>query len=204
MAANKKGERRRQILESLVSMLEEEPGLRITTAKLANRVGVSEAALYRHFPSKTKMFEGLIDFTEETIFSRVSLVLSSETTAKGRCEKLLLLLLTFAEKNPGICRLLTCDALVGETEKLRKRIGQLFDRLETQIKQVLREAEIKEGIRPVLPIQSAANILLTSADGKIVQYVRSNFEKKPTQFWDEQWDLLMQGFFKKTMSANLS
>lgn len=204
MAANKKGERRRQILESLVSMLEEEPGLRITTAKLANRVGVSEAALYRHFPSKTKMFEGLIDFTEETIFSRISLVLSSETTAKGRCEKLLLLLLTFAEKNPGICRLLTCDALVGETEKLRKRIGQLFDRLETQIKQVLREAEIKEGIRPVLPIQSAANILLTSADGKIVQYVRSNFEKPPTQFWDEQWDLLMQGFFKKTMSANLS
>jgi TetR/AcrR family transcriptional regulator len=204
MAANKKGERRRQILESLVSMLEEEPGLRITTAKLANRVGVSEAALYRHFPSKTKMFEGLIDFTEETIFSRVSLVLSSETTAKGRCEKLLLLLLTFAEKNPGICRLLTCDALVGETEKLRKRIGQLFDRLETQIKQVLREAEIKEGIRPVLQIQYAANILLTSADGKIVQYVRSNFEKKPTQFWDEQWDLLMQGFFKKTMSANLS
>ena len=94
--------------------------------------------------------------------------------------------------------------MVGETEKLRKRIGQLFDRLETQIKQVLREAEIKEGIRPVLPIQSAANILLTSADGKIVQYVRSNFEKKPTQFWDEQWDLLMQGFFKKTMSANLS
>ncbi|MCY4044857.1 MAG: nucleoid occlusion factor SlmA [Cellvibrionales bacterium] len=204
MAVSKKGERRRQILESLVSMLEEEPGLRITTAKLAERVGVSEAALYRHFPSKTKMFEGLIDFTEETLFSRASMVLTQETTAQGRCEKLLLLLLTFAEKNPGICRLLTCDALVGETEKLRKRIGQLFDRLETQIKQVLREAEIKEGIRPVLPVPSAANLLLSSADGKIVQYVRSNFERPPTQCWNEQWNLLMQGFFKKTMSANLS
>src|SRR5690606_19284549 len=123
-------------------------------------VGVSEAALYRHFPSKGKMFEGLIVFIEETIFSRVNQIISEEKTALRQCELILSLLLHFVEKNPGFTRLLTGEALVGETEKLRSRIGQFFDRLEAQIKQILREAEISEGIRPVLPVSAAASLLM--------------------------------------------
>ena len=143
----KKVSRRQQILEALAHMLEASPGERITTAKLAKEVGVSEAALYRHFPSKSKMFEGLIEFIEDTLFSRISMIVKEEQQAIVRCEKILSLLLAFTERNPGITRILTGDALAGETERLRTRVAQLFDRFETQLKQVLREAEINEGIR---------------------------------------------------------
>lgn len=196
-----RGERRQQILESLAHMLEDSPGGRITTAKLAANVGVSEAALYRHFPSKTKMFEGLIEFIEETIFSRITVIVSSDETAISQCEKVLTLLLTFVERNPGISRLLTGDALAGETQRLRQRIAQFYDRLETQLKQILREAEMREGIRPVLTTSAAANLLLSSAEGRISQFVRSDFKRSPTEHWAEQWTLLTQGFFRKTMSA---
>ena len=108
-------QRRQQILEALAQMLEDNPGDRITTARLAASVGVSEAALYRHFPSKAKMFDGLIEFIEETLFQRVAIILQEEDSAAARCKKMLLLLLTFAERNPGISRLLTGDALAGET-----------------------------------------------------------------------------------------
>ncbi len=182
-------------------MLEANPGERITTAKLANQVGVSEAALYRHFPSKSKMFEGLIEFIEETLFSRVNLILAEESKAATRCEKMLTLLLAFTEKNPGITRILTGDALAGETERLRARVAQLFDRFETQLKQVLREAEMREGIRPVLPVNTAANLLLAMAEGKISQYVRSNFQRPPTEGWSDQWQQLMGGFFRETATS---
>lgn len=138
---NKNISRREQILQALAHMLETSPGARITTAGLAKTVGVSEAALYRHFPSKAKMFDGLIEFIEETIFERIAVILREDNSAMGRCEKILGLLLTFAERNPGISRILTGDALTGETERLRTRVTQLFDRLETQLKQILREAE---------------------------------------------------------------
>ena len=197
----KKASRRQQILESLAQMLEQSPGERITTAKLAKQVGVSEAALYRHFPSKSKMFEGLIEFIEETIFSRVNRILEEEAGAALRCEKILTLLLSFAERNPGITRLLTGDALAGETERLRTRIAQFYDRLETQLKQILREAEMREGIRPSVPINVAANLLLAAAEGRISQYVRSEFSRRPTEQWQDQWSLLMEGFFRKTMAA---
>jgi len=196
-----RGERRQQILETLASMLEDSPGERITTAKLAEKVGVSEAALYRHFPSKTKMFEGLIEFIEEAIFSRISLIMSDEPSALRQCEKILTLLLNFVDKNPGITRLLTGDALAGETERLRQRIAQFYDRIETQLRQILREAEIREGIRPVLPVAAAANLLLSTAEGRIIQYVRSEFKRSPTADWPEQWLILTNGFFRKTMSA---
>ena len=196
-----KGERRQEILQALAQMLEESPGARITTAKLAANVGVSEAALYRHFPSKTKMFEGLIEFVEEAIFSRVTLILAEDDTAIRQCEKILTLLLTFVERNPGITRILTGDALAGETDRLRHRVAQFYDRLETQLKQILREAELKEGIRPVLPMQAAANLLLCTAEGRISQFVRSEFKRPPTTEWPEQWNLLTQGFFRKTMAA---
>ena len=137
--------RAQQILQALARMLETSANGKITTAALAAEVGVSEAALYRHFPSKTKMYEGLIDFIEETVFSRVNAIVNEESDVKTRLYRVLSLLLTFTERNPGITRLLTGDALTGETSRLHTRIQQLFDRLETQLKQVLREAEIQEG-----------------------------------------------------------
>jgi TetR/AcrR family transcriptional regulator len=198
--APRKTQRRQQILEALAQMLEANPGERITTARLAKQVGVSEAALYRHFPSKSKMFEGLIEFIEETLFSRINIILAEESTAASRCEKMLLLLLTFTERNPGITRILTGDALAGETERLHARVAQLFDRLETQLKQVLREAEMREGLRPSVPINTAANLLLAAAEGRISQYVRSGFQRAPTEAWEDQWALLMKGFFRPAVA----
>ncbi|ROQ21663.1 nucleoid occlusion factor SlmA [Marinimicrobium koreense] len=196
-----KSSRRQQILESLAHMLEASPGARITTAALAREVGVSEAALYRHFPSKSKMFEGLIEFIEDTIFTRISLILSEEPAALRRCEKILLLLLTFTERNPGITRLLTGDALTGETERLRLRVAQLFERVETQLKQVLREAELREGLRPNLPLSAAANLLMACADGRITQFVRSQFRRPPTEHWAEQWPVLVSGLMREQVPA---
>lgn len=193
-------QRRQQILEALAQMLEAKPGNRITTAGLARQVGVSEAALYRHFPSKSKMFEGLIEFIEETLFSRINIILSEEPTAALRCERMLTLLLAFADRNPGITRILTGDALAGETERLHQRVAQLFDRLETQLKQVIREAEVREGLRPAIPLSTAANLLMAAAEGRISQYVRSSFERSPTDGWPQQWDLLMQGFFREAVT----
>jgi len=195
-----KASRRQQILESLAHMLEASPGARITTAALAREVGVSEAALYRHFPSKSKMFEGLIEFIEETIFTRVTLILSDEPSSLARCEKILLLLLTFTERNPGITRLLTGDALTGETERLRDRVAQLFERVETQLKQILREAELREGLRPNLPLAAAANMLMACAEGRITQFVRSEFRRSPTEYWAEQWPVLIQGLMREQES----
>ena len=192
----KKTSRRQQILECLAHMLEVSPGERITTARLAKEVGVSEAALYRHFPSNSKMFEGLIEFIEETIFTRVSMIIKEEDQAIVRCEKILGLILTFAERNPGITRLLNGDALAGETGRLRDRMAQFFDRIETQLKQILREAEINEGIRPTVPMSVAANLLMAPMEGRICQFVRSEFKRKPTENWLDQWAVLMTGFFK--------
>ena len=198
----KKSQRRQQILEALAQMLEAHPGDRITTAGLARQVGVSEAALYRHFPSKSKMFEGLIEFIEETLFSRITIILTEEPTATRRCEKMLMLLLAFAERNPGITRILTGDALAGETERLHLRVAQLFDRFETQLRQTLREAEMREGLRPTISLNAAAGLLLCAAEGRISQYVRSGFKRAPTVDWPEQWQVLMQGFFRETITAN--
>ena len=144
--------RRQQILEALAAMLEAAPGERITTAGLAKQVGVSEAALYRHFPSKAKMFEGLIEFVEEAVFSRVNAIINEEQSAVARLEKVMVLLLGFAEKNPGISRILNGDALAGETERVRDRVVQFYERLETQIKQILRDAEIHESMLSLIHI----------------------------------------------------
>ncbi len=200
----RKSQRRQQILEALAQMLEANPGNRITTAGLARQVGVSEAALYRHFPSKTKMFEGLIEFIEDTLFSRINIILSEEQTASQRCEKMLMLLLVFAERNPGLTRILTGDALTGETERLHQRVAQLFDRFETQLKQVIREAELREGLRPSIPLPAAANLLMAAAEGRISQYVRSGFQRLPTTEWAKQWELLMGGFFRDAITQPLA
>ena len=197
----RQSQRRQQILEALARMLEAEPGSRITTAGLAREVGVSEAALYRHFPSKSKMFEGLIEFIEETLFSRVRIILEEEQTAAEQCGKMLLLLLAFTERNPGITRILTGDALAGENDRLHQRVAQLFDRFETQLKQILREAELREGLRPQITLEASANLLMAVADGRISQYVRSGFTRMPTTHWDEQWPQLQRDFFRAALSA---
>lgn len=199
----RKSQRRQQILEALAQMLEAGPGSRITTAGLAKQVGVSEAALYRHFPSKAKMFEGLIEFIEDTLFTRINIILNEEQTAAQRCEKMLMLLLAFAERNPGITRILTGDALAGESERLHQRVAQLFDRFETQLRQVIREAEMREGLRPVLALPAAANLLMAAAEGRISQYVRSGFQRPPTADWAQQWDLLMSNFFRNAVSQSI-
>jgi TetR/AcrR family transcriptional regulator len=191
-----KTNRRQQILESLVHMLEVNPGSRITTAALAKEVGVSEAALYRHFPSKFKMFEALIDYVEETIFSRVSTILKEHSNVEDRINHILTLLLTFTGRNPGITRILTGDALVGENDRLHARVAQLFDRLETQLKQILRDAELAEGLRPITTNGVAANLLMAVVDGRISQFVRSNFKKLPMENWPEQWPIIMTGFLR--------
>ena len=160
---------------------------KITTAKLAANLGVSEAALYRHFPSKTRMYESLIDFVEETLFTRITQILNEETKQLARCKKILTLYLIFCERNPGITRILGGDALMGEHERLRERVSQVYDRIETQLRQCLRMAEMEEGWRTAMPVNPAANMLLATAEGRIAQFVRSNFAQSPTEGWDDQW-----------------
>jgi TetR/AcrR family transcriptional regulator len=191
----KKPSRKEQILQPLATILEQSPGGRITTAGLAKHVGVSEAALYRHFPSKAKMFEELIEFIENSIFSRITRVMNEEIDAEKRCEKILGLILTFCELNPGITRILTGDPLAGETERLRKRVTQLFDRIETQLRQIIREMPIRGHQKTSTDPVIAANLLLSLAEGRIGQYVRSDFERKPTTEWDAQWQVVREGLF---------
>ena len=190
MNNSNKVSRKDQILQALARMLETAPGERITTAALAEEVGVSEAALYRHFPSKARMFEGLIKFIEETLFLRISRILDDESSAETRCHNILTLLLNFSDKNPGMTRLLTGDALAGETERLRARIAQLLNRVESQLKQVLREAQIRENLKPGVSPTALANLLLAACEGRMAQFVRSEFKKSPLENWDTQWEFL--------------
>jgi TetR/AcrR family transcriptional regulator len=190
-----RGERRQQILEAFALMLEAAPGSRITTAALARQVGVSEAALYRHFPSKARMIEGLIEFIETSIFSRISRILDEEATAHDRCRDLLWLLLSFVERNPGVARLLAGDALQGETDRLRVRIRQFYDRVETQLRQIIREGIARGEVDPERPVPAVANLMLAAVEGRVVQYVRTEFKSKPTQEWPNQWPLLAAAVF---------
>ena len=187
--------RKQQILQALAEMLEITPGGRVTTAGLAKQVGVSEAALYRHFPSKAKMFDGLIEFIEDTIFSRVNFILNSDANTQHRCHNTLYLLLSFTEKNPGITRILTGDPLSGESDRLRVRVAQFFDRLETQLRQMLRESELRDDYTIDFDIPATANLMLSVVEGRISQFVRSNFEQKPTQDWEQQWQIISLTIF---------
>jgi len=195
MVDKDKPSRRQQILEALAHELEVSPGERITTAGLARAVGVSEAALYRHFPSKAKMFEGLIEFIEESIFGLVNRILTEEDKASVRVEKILHLLLGFAERNPGLTRILSGDVLTGETERLRQRVGQFFERLETQLKQVLREGELNKELTLRTPVQVLANMMLSVAEGRMTQFVRSGFKRLPLENWPTQWQVLSSAVF---------
>lgn len=195
MARARSGERRQEILQTLARMLEELQGEHITTAALARSVGVSEAALYRHFPSKAKMFEGLIEFIEESLFTRVNRILTEEGEAEARVQQIMLLVLGFAGKNPGLARLMQGDALVGETARLRQRVCQLYDRLETQLRQVLRENGSVSG-GPTTA--DTARLLMAVMEGCIAQFVRSGFRLSPVEGWEQRWQLLCDGGFRKT------
>lgn len=201
MTKKPKLSRKDQILQSLARMLEASPGERVTTAALAREVGVSEAALYRHFPSKAKMYEGLIKFIEDTLFLRISRILNDEDNADARIEKILTLMLTFADKNPGMTRLLTGDALAGETERLRIRIVQFFSRVEAQLKQILREAQIRENLKTPISAGALANLLLASCEGRFLQFVRSEFKQSPLEHWDIQWDYLHKNMLQPFTST---
>ena len=189
-AHNKVPQRKDQILQALAEMLEATPDNKITTAKIAAAVGVSEAALYRHFPSKTKMFEALITFAEEALFVRIGRMSEGSLSAIEQCHALVRLYLEFCEKNHGISRLLTGGALTGESRQLHYRIAQLYERLETQLRQYLREAELREGCRPRLPVNTAANLMMAFDEGRVHQFCRSSFKNGPTDNWQDQWEWL--------------
>lgn len=195
MTTQTRGNRRREILEALAHQLETSPGERMTTAGLAASLGVSEAALYRHFASKAQMYEGLLEFAEESVFARVGRILEDETSARGRAEKITALLLLFAERNPGITRLLTGDVLVGETARLRQRVQQFFDRLETQLRQVLRDGELSASQEGRVAVPAAAELLVALVAGKMQHYVRSEFKANPTAHWERQWQLVGRAVF---------
>ena len=190
------GERRQAILQALAQELESKPGDRITTAALARSIGVSEAALYRHFASKARMFEGLIAFAEETVFSRINKILADEKGTQARCGKVLYLMLGFAERNPGITRVLLGDALVGERERLRDRVERFFDRLDTQLRQVLREAELRSDARLRVGPEAAASLLTAYVEGRLHEFLRTRFANKPLARWDADWQVLQVGIFE--------
>ena len=192
------GARQQQILETLAGELERHPGARITTARLAEALDVSEAALYRHFPSKARMFEGLIAFAEESVFTLFSHILREETSAPKRCERLVAVLLGFSARNPGITRVLAGDALIGEHERLRARVSQFFERCEAQLRQVLNQHELDSGKRLALPASVSANLLLAFSEGRMAQFLRSGFRTKPDADWARVWPALQGTVFGAT------
>src|ERR671924_1071249 len=169
-----KGERKLEILKALAQMLEAPKWERTPTAALAESLGVSEAALYRHFASKAQMYEGLIEFIESSVFTLANQITADEADGRKQCEQLIEMLLAFAEKNPGMVRVMTGDALVGEHERLQARMNQFFDRFESTLKQSLRVASDGDA-----PARAAA--LLRYSLGCLHQYAKSGFAKRPTE-----------------------
>ncbi|MCB5186218.1 nucleoid occlusion factor SlmA [Methylobacillus gramineus] len=186
--ALKPGERKQQILETLAKMLESPKREKITTASLAARLEVSEAALYRHFPSKARMFDGLIEFIEQTLFGLINKITTEETEGLRQARRIVTILLLFAEKNHGMTRVLIGDALVNEDESLQTRINQLFDRIESTLKQSLRIAETQTGRK--LDPESQANLLLCFVIGRWHQFAKSGYKRKPMEFVQQQLTLL--------------
>lgn len=193
MARAEPGARRREILETLALMLESGVGEPVTTAALAKRIGVSEAALYRHFPSKARMFEALIEFIEESLFPRMNRMLAEEPMGIRRVAATLWLVLAFADKNPGLACLMQGNILIGETERLRERVTQLFDRIEVQLKQMLREDEW--GNRLIPGAAAAARLLMAVLEGRISRFVRTRFRESPVLEWEVEWGLLRRALF---------
>ena len=178
----KPGERRVQILQALAGMLEQPGAERVTTSALAARLGVSEAALYRHFASKAQMFEGLIEFIEQSVFTLVNQIVEREAVHAVRLRKLVTLVLQFAEKNPGMTRVMAGDALVFENERLQERMNQFFDKLEASLKQTLREAAAStSAATPTVDAQVRASVIIAFMLGRLQRFSRSGFKRLPTE-----------------------
>ena len=197
--ATPKQSRKQQILETLAFMLEDNPGERISIAALAKSVGVSEAALYRHFPSKTKMLEGLIEFAEDAVLSRASSIASDQLTPLEKLERITYVYLIFCERNPGITRLLTGDAISGERDRLHARVRQFFDRLSTEMRQILRKAELAEGLHLTLSINQTVSLVQACMEGHIAVFVRSQFKEVASNSWQKQWKVLSIGLINSSL-----
>ena len=176
----KPGQRREQILQTLAGMLEQPGAERITTALLASKLDVSEAALYRHFASKAQMFEGLIDFIEHSVFSLINQIAEREGDGAQKAARMVTVLLQFGEKNPGMARVMVGDALVFENERLHQRMNQLFERIESALRQVLRAAaETNKSATPTADAQVRAAVLVAFTLGQLQRFARSGFKRSP-------------------------
>jgi TetR/AcrR family transcriptional regulator len=191
--AEKTGDRKDQILQTLAQMLENPAGEKATTAALAARLGVSEAALYRHFRGKAEMFEGLIEFIEQTLFALINKITSEEKSGVRQLEAMLGIMLAFAQKNRGMTRVLVGDALVNEDERLQTRINQLHERLEAALKQALRFGVSQREIAQEVDIAAQANLMMSFVTGRWHQFARSGFKRDPVELWAKQWRQLMEG-----------
>jgi TetR/AcrR family transcriptional regulator len=189
--ASKPGERKLQILQTVASMLEQPKGEKITTAALAARLEVSEAALYRHFASKAQMFEGLIEFIEQTVFGLINKITQEEKSGLQQADAIVSLLLGFAQKNRGMTRVLTGDALVNEDERLQQRINQLLDRIEATLKQSLRIAATQGEMGDAVDVGAHANVLVCYVTGRWQQFAKSGFTRDPLAQWPAQRAILL-------------
>ncbi len=183
------GERKQEILEALAKMLENPKREKITTAALAEKLDLSEAALYRHFASKAQMFEGLIEFIETSIFGVINKITSEETEGTKQIQATITMLLKFAEKNPGMTRVLIGDALVNEDDRLQARINQLHDRIEMTLKQCLK-VTVAQGGKKILP-EVQSNLMMCYVIGRWQQFAKSGFKRKPTELVQQQIALML-------------
>jgi TetR/AcrR family transcriptional regulator len=187
------GERKTQILQTLAQMLESPASEKVTTASLAARLEVSEAALYRHFSGKAQMFEGLIEFIEQTLFALINKITSEEKSGTRQIEAIVGVLLGFAQKNRGMTRVLIGDALVHENERLQARINQLHDRLEAALKQAVRFGVTQQELAADTDATAFANLIVSYVTGRWHQFAKSGFRRDPVELWNLQWRQLMQG-----------
>jgi TetR/AcrR family transcriptional regulator len=188
----KPGERRVQILQALAAMLEQPGAERVTTAALAARLDVSEAALYRHFASKAQMFEGLIDFIEQSVFTLVNQIVEREGAGRDQAARIVAMVVQFAEKNPGMTRVMVGDALVFENERLQNRMNQFFDKIEATLRQTLRDVASGEGsATPTVDAQVRASALTAFVVGRLQRFARSGFRRAPSENLDAAVALML-------------
>ena len=184
--------RQLDIMQNLAAMLGQKGPVKITTALLANECGITEAAIYRHFPSKRKIYSGLVDFCEQNIFDLIATINTSDSDYLEKTKKILNLLVNFSEKNPGLARLLTREAFSIDETTLDERIGQMMSKIELIIKQNLQKYEQTTKAKLALPTASSANLLLASAEGFIQQFVRSGFQDAPSKRVKDQFEFLVK------------
>ena len=184
--------RQLDIMQNLAAMLGQKGPVKITTALLANQCGITEAAIYRHFPSKRKIYSGLVDFCEQNIFDLIATINTSDSDYLEKTKKILNLLVNFSEKNPGLARLLTREAFSIDETTLDERIGQMMSKIELIIKQNLQKYEQTTKAKLALPTASSANLLLASAEGFIQQFVRSGFQDAPSKRVKDQFEFLVK------------